>query len=404
MYTVTAENGTTKDWIVTVTISTPLSDAKEITSFVFPGQTGTSVFNSTGTAISVNLPFGTPITAVTPTITISPKAAISPSGSQDFSSSVTYTITAENGTTKTVVVTVTVAPGSNAKNITAFTIPGQVGASTINNSTRTVTLSVPNATNVTSLTPSIQVSAGASISNLGQVRNFTNPVNYTVTAENQTTVIWKVNVTKLPPPVVSVTGVRINNKSTTQLPYGGTLQLSASVLPANATNDGITWGFNTINGQGKVNITQNGFITVPNSAAQGVVEIIIRSAEDATIFDKYQIRIYASPPVLLSDGRYYTKPGNSITLEISAGGNQGGTLRVNVTATGTGSIPLNRTYNWTARNGIPGGLQKVSFQMPPNGFTTITGVITPVGGSTGEVATIVIVDGSSRKTISLNSN
>ncbi len=59
-------------------------------------------------AITLNVPFGTDITALQPTITISEGATIDPiTTSQDFSTPVSYTITAEAGNTKTYTVTVT---------------------------------------------------------------------------------------------------------------------------------------------------------------------------------------------------------------------------------------------------------------------------------------------------------
>jgi hypothetical protein len=61
------------------------------------------------TNITIEIAFGVPISQLIPTIEISPRATISPSSdlSTDFTGPVVYTITAEDGTTKTFTVTVT---------------------------------------------------------------------------------------------------------------------------------------------------------------------------------------------------------------------------------------------------------------------------------------------------------
>jgi len=86
---------------------------------------------------------------------------------------------------------------SSAKDITAFTVPGIVGSATINNSNATVTATVTFASNLTSLAPIISVSSFASVNPAsGVTQNFTNPVTYTVTAQDASTKQWTVTITK----------------------------------------------------------------------------------------------------------------------------------------------------------------------------------------------------------------
>ena len=103
-YRVTAADGTTKDYTVVVTRSA--NPAKDITSFSFSSPTATGVIN--GTNIAVTVPSGTNVTALVPTITHS-GASINPNSglAHDFTSPVTYTVTAADGTTKDYTVTVT---------------------------------------------------------------------------------------------------------------------------------------------------------------------------------------------------------------------------------------------------------------------------------------------------------
>ena len=117
----TATNGTTYYYVVSGTTglgesadstqvsTTPLSSAKDILTFVFPGLPATTI---SGTSISVTVPYGTVVTALAPTFTQSPLATVAPvSGTaRNFTSAQTYTVTAQDLTTKVYTVTVTVAP------------------------------------------------------------------------------------------------------------------------------------------------------------------------------------------------------------------------------------------------------------------------------------------------------
>jgi len=87
---------------------------------------------------------------------------------------------------------------SNATDITGFSLPQQTAAATIDPAAHTVNITVPFSTNLTSLTPTIAVSTGGSISPAsGIALDFSSPVNYTVTAEDGTTTQnWTVTVTR----------------------------------------------------------------------------------------------------------------------------------------------------------------------------------------------------------------
>lgn len=68
-----------------------------------------------GLAIDFIVPYGTDVTELAPTITKSANSTISPSTAQDFSSPVTYTVTAQDGKmTKEYVITVNVEPEPEA--------------------------------------------------------------------------------------------------------------------------------------------------------------------------------------------------------------------------------------------------------------------------------------------------
>lgn len=123
-YTVIAEDGSYKTYIVKVELlqasggkpdatdpkdgnSAKASDAKDITQF----SVGEKNYTVSGTNITYTYPSGTDISALRPNITLSPNATVSPlsGSSQDFRQNVTYTVTAQNKSTKTYTVTITVS-------------------------------------------------------------------------------------------------------------------------------------------------------------------------------------------------------------------------------------------------------------------------------------------------------
>ena len=113
-YTVTAENGSTRIYRVIAT-NAPPSSAADILTITLAGASSVIV----GTNVTLLVPVGTVVTALAPTFTISPFANAAPlSGStHDFSGTVSYTVTAEDGvTTKTYAVKVLPA---NSWNTTA---------------------------------------------------------------------------------------------------------------------------------------------------------------------------------------------------------------------------------------------------------------------------------------------
>ena len=79
-------------------------------------------------------------------------------------------------------------PKSAEANILDFSIPEQTQPAEIDYEKMTITVNVPFGTDVTALTPEIEISAGASVSPAsGEAQDFSQPVKYTVTAEDSKT-------------------------------------------------------------------------------------------------------------------------------------------------------------------------------------------------------------------------
>lgn len=100
-------NTTVANATFTLTVNAAPSSAKDITAFSIGGVNGTI----SGTNITVNMPYGTNKTNLTPTITHT-GASVSPASgaAQDFTNPVTYTVTAQDGSTQVYTVTVRVQP------------------------------------------------------------------------------------------------------------------------------------------------------------------------------------------------------------------------------------------------------------------------------------------------------
>ncbi len=175
-----------------------LSSQKQITSFSFDKLSPklTSVIDETAKTITSIASFGTNVTALVPTIKISEKATVSPASgiAQNFTSPVKYTVTAEDGTTQEY--TVTVLTGKNNQSqVALFNIDVTGAIINIDHTAKTIAIDVPAGTAVTSLKPVIEVSTKATVTPAsGVVQNFTNPVKYSVTAEDGSKTDYTVTV------------------------------------------------------------------------------------------------------------------------------------------------------------------------------------------------------------------
>src|SRR5690606_25439241 len=181
------------------TNETPKSNAKAITGFKFNASNNenldeniAAVINENDKTITAAVPYGTDITSLVPTIEVSEGATVSPEGGQDFSSEVTYTVTAEDGTKAQYTATVNVAPNTEAK-IKSFvflaennTVLEDDVTAIIDEEAKTITAYVAYGTDITELTPTLEVSPEASFVPEG-VQDFSLEVVYTVTAGDEST-------------------------------------------------------------------------------------------------------------------------------------------------------------------------------------------------------------------------
>ncbi|MDQ5920062.1 MAG: trimeric autotransporter adhesin [Pseudomonadota bacterium] len=191
------------------------SSDKAMTSYSINGVDGVI----TNQNISVTLPHGTNVTALIATFTatgtevaIGGATQVSGVTSNNFTSSLVYTVTAEDNSTISYTVTVTVSPSSD-KTITAYSINGIDGVIT----GESIVVDMPNGTNVSALVASFTTTGvRVSVNGITQisestVNNFTNPLIYTVTANDGSTIKYTVTVSVEPSFMTAITHYSLNN-------------------------------------------------------------------------------------------------------------------------------------------------------------------------------------------------
>lgn len=185
----------------------PPATGKAITEFYFSlGSIATGIIDENTKTIAVTVPFGTSVTnlvayftATGTNVTVNGVTQERGITINDFTSSITYTVNASDGTAVNYIVTVTVAL-NDAREITAFSIAGHNSVINESASPKTITLYQPAGTSRTSLiatfsTTGSSVSVNSVNQNSGStVNDFTSTVTYRVTAADGTTADYEVTV------------------------------------------------------------------------------------------------------------------------------------------------------------------------------------------------------------------
>lgn len=187
----------------------PAATAKALTAYAFVGlPSAAGTVDEAAKTIALTVPNGTAVTALVATFTttgagvkVGTTAQTSGATANDFTNPVAYIVSAADGSTATYTATVTVA-SATAKAATAFSFAGLTGtAGTIDETAKTIAVTVPSGTNVTALvatfaTTGSVVKVGATVQTSGVTANdFTSPVAYTVSDANGNAVIYTVTVT-----------------------------------------------------------------------------------------------------------------------------------------------------------------------------------------------------------------
>ncbi len=196
---------------------TTASTETDFLAYSFTEQTGAAVIDAGNHTIQIEVANGTIVTNLVATFTLSTGASatvnsnvqVSGTTPNDFTSPVTYSVTAEDGSTNQPwEVTVTIAPfiPNTETDITAFSFTEQTGLAIINSAGKTIAIEVAAGTSLSALVATFTLSDGAttSINSVAQTsgvtpNDFSSSVIYKILAEdNSTFTNWTVNVTPDP--------------------------------------------------------------------------------------------------------------------------------------------------------------------------------------------------------------
>jgi hypothetical protein len=215
-YTVIAADASTQDYSVTVTVA-PAS-SKTITAFSIASPATTGTITEASHTVSVKLPYGTSASAlnsltaifVTTGNSVTVGGTVQTSGStvNNFANQVTYTVHAADGSTQDYFVTVSITLNP-AKDITAYSILGNVG--TINAANHTIAVTLPYNTSWASLVAtftttgaSVRIGAVTQVSGTTGVDFTGGSKTYTVVAADGTTQNYTVTVANALNPAKSI--------------------------------------------------------------------------------------------------------------------------------------------------------------------------------------------------------
>jgi hypothetical protein len=199
-YRVTAEDGQTRDY--TVTVRTDDNNAKEITGFYFTQPLAVGAIDQAAGTITVTVASGTNLAALRPTVFYT-GVSLDPVSDwvNNFSSPTIYTVKARNGTARLYEVRV-IPRQSSARDITAFTFPGApvldtiIGAVPGPDGKIPISIVVSGSADIGALVPNI-THTGKSISPGPGTQDFSGPVSYQVTAEDGSVKDYAVSVHRL---------------------------------------------------------------------------------------------------------------------------------------------------------------------------------------------------------------
>ncbi len=261
--------------------------------------------------VKLTVSSGTDVTALKADFELSEKATASVKGitqksgvtANDFTNPVTYTITAEDKSTKNYTVTVT-KEDSSAKNMSTFKFRAADNSAlsrdingTVDNTANTVALTVPSGTDVTALKAYFELSAGASakIGSTAQqsgvtANNFTNALTYTITAVDNSTKNYTVTVTITNPTTIINYNVTNSGAAAYRFSGGGLTNVSNPNLTLKRgktytftiNTPGHPFFIKTVQGTGKSNAYNKGVTN--NGAASDKITFVVPADAPNTLY------------------------------------------------------------------------------------------------------------------------
>ena len=270
---------------------------------------------------------------------------------------------------------------TNVIPVTAITVTGAGGATAITTENGTLQLSATvtpsNATNKSVIWSISNGTGQASISSSGLVTAIAGgTVTARATAADGSGVYGTLVIT-ISNQVIPVTGITVTGAggATAITTDNGTLQLSAAVLPANATNKTVTWAVS--NGTGQASINASGLVT---AISNGTITAGAIAADGSGVYGIIVITI--SNQVIPVSGITVTGAGGLTTITT-----ENGTLQLSATV--TPSNATNKSVIWSISNGTGQASISSSGLVTAIAGGTVTARATAADGS-GVYGTLVI--------------
>jgi len=295
------------------------------------------------------------------------------------SGTVTAVATANDGSgvTGTLVITIT----NQFVPVTSITVTGAGGSSVINTDNGqlqlTATVLPTDATNKTVTWSIVNGTGQATINSTGLVTALANgTVTARATSNDGSGIVGSLVIT-ISGQVIPVTGITVTGASgaTTITSDNGTLQLTATVLPSDATNKTVTWS--VINGTGQATINSTGLVT---AVSNGTVTARAMANDGSGIVGSLVITI--SGQIISVTSITITGTGGSSVIS-----SDNGTLQLNATV-----LPVdatNKTVTWSIVNGTGQSTINTTGLVTAIASGTVTAVATANDGS-GVTGTLVI--------------
>jgi Domain of unknown function (DUF2341)/Cadherin-like beta sandwich domain/Divergent InlB B-repeat domain len=364
-------------------------------------------FGSAVTSYTDNVAYNIPSITVTPTtndsnatVTVNTAAVTSGSPSSAISlntgpNAITVVVTAQDTVTqKTYNINVIVAAPTTTKAITAFNFASPAATGVVTESTHQVAVTVPFGTNVTALVPTITIT-GASVSpNSGVAQDFTHPVTYTVTAQDNSTQPYTVTVTIANPSqsaeitafsIPSETGpASINSPAGTigvTVPYNTDVTALVATFATSASVFAV-----------KVGATAQVSGATPNNFTNPVIYAV--TAQDITVTKNWTVTVTVAPKssdatlktLSLSSGSL--NPGFDSNTTAYAANVDPSVASVTVTPT-TNQGDATLTVNGTA---VVSGATSTPITLNI-GTNTITIIVTAQNGTSTKTYTVTVIKG-----------
>ena len=267
--------------------------------------------------------------------------------------------------------------------VSSISVTGAGGASTITQDKGTLALTATvtpaNATNKT-VTWSIANGTGqATINSSGVVTAVSNgSVVARATANDGSGIFGEITIT-INNQVISVTGISISGGNAISTP-GGSLQLSATVTPSNATDKSVAWSIT--GGTGQATISQNGLVTAVSNG-----NVIIRATANGGTDIYATTTISVTNQTVLVESITVTASGGSATMT-------GLETSLQLNAAVSPANATNKNVNWSVVNGSGQATISSTGLLTPVAYGTVTAIASAVDGSgvSGDIAINIVRD------------